>query len=136
MAVALDADAVIGFLDRSDTLHESATELVGEAATGDLLVTSAVTVAEVLTGALLGRQDEELFRGFFRDLIAAVIPVDSATAEVAARLRSESNLRMPDALVLATAIVQSDIVTLITGDEQIAKAARSDLQVQLLKGAN
>lgn len=136
MAVALDADAIIAFLDRSDALHDPATKLVSEAASADTLVTSAVTVAEVLTGALLGHQDEQLVRGFFRDLIATVTPVDNAIAEGAARLRSKHNLRMPDALVLATATIHPDIAALITGDEQISKAGKSsDLEIRLLEGA-
>jgi predicted nucleic acid-binding protein len=137
VAVALDADAIIGFLDRSDALHDPAAKLVSEAASADTLVTSAVTVAEVLTGALLGHQDEELVRGFFSDLIATVIPVDNAIAEQAARLRSKHSLRMPDAIVLATATIHSDVAALITGDEQIAKAGKSSgLEIRLLKGAD
>lgn len=133
MAVALDADAIVGFLDRSDALHDSAVEEVGKAAAGDSLVTSAVTLAEILTGALLGHHDEEVVRGFFGDLTAAVIPVDEEVAEVAAQLRSQNKLRMLDAIVLATATVQPEVDALITGDEKLAKAAGRDLTVQLLK---
>jgi len=134
VAVALDADAIIGFLDRSDALHRSALELVGRAAAGDVLVTSAVTLAEVLTAARLGHHDEGLVRGFFDDLIGAVIPVDADVADAAAWLRSKNPLRMPDALVLATAMVQPDVAALITGAERLAKAPGPDLRVQLLEG--
>lgn len=135
MAVALNADAIIGFLDRSDALHVSATARIGEAATGDSLVASVVTYAETLTGALLGHHDEDVVRGFFGDLIAAVIPVDEEVAEAAALLRSRSKLRMPDALVLATATVRPEIVRLVTGDERIARAAPAELEVQLVEAA-
>jgi len=134
VAVALDADAIVGFLDRSDALHESAVRLIGEVAAEDSLVASAVTLAELLTGAMLGHHDEQIVRGFFADLVASVIPVDGDVAEAAALLRARSKLRMPDAIVLATAMVRSEITALITGDERIAKAAGSELELRMLEG--
>lgn len=132
MAVALDADAIVGFLDRSDALHSSAVELIGRAAASDSLAISAITLAEVLTGVRLGHHDENPVGGFFADLITAVIPVDEQVAEKAARIRADTSLRMPDSLVLATALVQPDIRTLITGDVKLAKAAENELEVQHL----
>lgn len=132
MAVALDADAIVGFLDRSDALHRSAVGLIGRAAARDSLSISAITLAEVLTGVRRGHHDETLVRGFFADLITAVIPVDEEVAETAARIRADTSLRMPDALVLATALVQRDVSALITGDVKLARAAESELEVQLL----
>lgn len=132
MAVALDADAIVGFLDRSDALHESAVKLISEAAAEDSLATSAVTLAELLTGAFLGHHDEQIVRGFFDDLVAVVVPVDAEVAEAGALVRSRSRLRMPDALVLATAIVRPEITAMITGDDRIAKAAGTDVELRLL----
>ncbi|HEY1277738.1 MAG TPA: PIN domain-containing protein [Thermoleophilaceae bacterium] len=129
MAVALDADAIVGFLDRSDALHASAVELVGRAVAGDTLVISAITLAEVLTGVRLGHHDEALVQGFFADLVTVVVSVDEQVAEAAARIRAETGLRMPDSLVLATALVQPDVRTLITGDAKLAKAAENELEV-------
>jgi len=133
VAVALDADAIVAYLDRSDALHASAAERIGEAAAADSLVASTVTFAEVLTGARLGHHDEALVRGFFRDLVTTLIAVDERVAEAAAGLRSTANLRMPDALVLATATVGEDVVALITGDERIGRAAGGSLEVRLLR---
>jgi predicted nucleic acid-binding protein len=129
VAVALDADAIVGFLDRSDALHASAVELVGRAVAGDTLVISAITLAEVLTGVRLGHHDEALVQGFFADLVTVVVSVDEQVAEAAARIRAETGLRMPDSLVLATALVQPDVRTLITGDAKLAKAAENELEV-------
>lgn len=132
MAVALDSDGIVGFLDRSDGLHGSAVKLIGEAAAQDSLVASAVTLAELLTGAIMGHHDEQVVRGFFADLITSVVPVDDEVAEAAALLRSRSKLRMPDAFVLATATVRPEISALITGDDRIAKAAGAELELRLL----
>ncbi len=132
MAVALDSDAVIGFLDSGDAHHRSSVAMIREALAAQPLVVSAVTVAEVLTGALVGHHDEQVVRGFFSDLIGTVVPVDGAIAEEAARLRAAGPLRMPDALVLATAIVEPKIEALITGDRALVAAAGDRLEVRLL----
>ena len=71
-------------------------------------------------------------RGFFSDLITAVIPVDEGIAEMTGRIRAETSLRMPDSLVLATALVQPDVRALISGDVKLAKAAGAELEVELL----
>lgn len=133
MAVALDAHAIVGFLDRSDALHESATKLIGETVADDSLVASAVTLAELLTGAMLGHHDERILRGFFTELVASVVPIDAEVAEAAALLRSRSRLRMPDALVLATATMRPEVSALITGDDRIAKAGGRGLDIRRLE---
>ncbi|MGH2954401.1 MAG: type II toxin-antitoxin system VapC family toxin [Solirubrobacterales bacterium] len=134
MAVALDADAAIGFLDRSDALHDPAREAIGgllEAA-DERLVASTVTYAEVLTGALLGRQEEAPVRGFFAELVSELIAVDAPIAERAARLRADGGLRMPDALVVATAERTADVSALLTGDRRLAAAKGVGVRVMVL----
>lgn len=130
MAVALDANAVVGLLDRSDALHGSAVELIGRVAASDSLAISATTLAEVLTGVRLGHHDEAVVRGFVADLITAVIPVDEEVAEMAARIRAETSLRMPDALVLATALTQADPAGAHPRRRALAKAAGAELEVE------
>jgi hypothetical protein len=57
-------------------------------------------------------------RGFFSDLIDAVLPVDREVAERAATLRgAKRSLRLPGALILATADLQQADVA-ITGDRR------------------
>lgn len=136
MAVALDSDAVIGFLDRGDALHASAEERLKELlSAGELLVTSAITYAEVLTGAKIGRQPEETVRGFFGDLITDILPVDLAGAERAAELRSQNRaLRMPDALILAAADINPDVHLLLGGDRRALRVRGLSCELELLRG--
>ncbi len=134
MAVTLDSDAVVAFLDRADVLHDAADEAIRELLGKDRLLVSAVTYAEVLTGARLGRHDEKRVRGFFTDLISEILPVDAAVADKAADLRSRrKSLRMPDALILATAALHPDANLIVTGDQAAAKVAGSGLKVKLLQ---
>lgn len=79
---------------------------------------SVITYAELLTGAALGHHDQSAVRGFFDELIDEILSVDRSVADSAAQLRSRHvSLKMPDALILATADAHhADLV--ITGDER------------------
>lgn len=134
MAVVLDSDAVIGFLDRNDTLHDAADATIRNLVGRERLLVSVVTYAEVLTGARLGHHDEHQVRGFFRDLISDVLPVDVEVADTAADLRSRrKSLRMPDAMILATAETQPEVSLVVTGDLQVTKVAGLRCKVKLLR---
>lgn len=129
----LDSDAVIGFLDRSDALHASADAAVRKFALEQRLLVSVVTYAEVLTGARLGHHDEGRVRGFFDELISGVLPVDLEVADRAAELRSQQKaLRMPDALILATAETNVEVELIVTGDAGTTKVPDLRCQVEIL----
>ena len=134
MAVVLDSDAVVAFLDRADALHDAADEAIRDLLGKNRLFASAVTYAEVLTGARLGRHDEKQVRGFFADLVSKILPVDAEVADKAADLRARRKyLRMPDALILATAELHPEIDLIVTGDRRAAKAAGSNFKVKVLQ---
>lgn len=134
MAVVLDSDAVIGFLDRKDTLHDAADAAIRDLVHEQRLLVSVVTYAEVLTGTWLGHHDEDQVRGFFAQLISEVLPVDMSVADNAAEFRSRLKpLRMPDALIFATAETNPDVDLLVTGDAQAPKVPGLDCAVRLLR---
>lgn len=134
MAVVLDSDAVVGFLDREDALHEAADAALRDLIRKQRLLVSVVTYAEVLTGARLGHHDEDQVRRFFAQLISDVLPVDPTVAEQAAELRSRlKSLRMPDALILATAETCPDVDLIVTGDSHVPKVPGLDCAVRLLR---
>ncbi|MFN8151405.1 MAG: type II toxin-antitoxin system VapC family toxin [Solirubrobacterales bacterium] len=132
MAVALDTDVVIGFLDRGDAHHGAATEAVLTAAREGEIVTSAITLAEVMTGARIGHHDVEAVRAFFGELVSRVLPIGALEAELAAEIRAGSKLRLPDALVLASAAVGDGVDAIVTGDAALARAAPQGLRVRRL----
>lgn len=134
MAVVLDSGVVVGFLDREDALHDAADAAVRELVRGQRLLTSVVTYAEVLAGARLGHHNEDDVAGFFTGLLSAVLPVDVAVADKAADLRSRSKgLRMPDALILATAETDPDVDLIVTGDRQLTKVSGLGIDIRLLR---
>ncbi len=133
MAVVLDSDAVVGFLDRKDALHDAADTAIRDLIRDQRLLVSVVTYAEVLTGARLGHHGEDQVRGFFSELISGVLPVDLTVADMAAELRSRRKyLRMPDALILATAEIHPAVDLVVTGDTQVAKVSGLSIKVRLL----
>lgn len=104
----LDAGVVIGVLDASDPHHVAARSALAAAlGRGDALALPASAYAEAQVGP--ARQGQEPMRrldAFLADLSAEVEPITRQVARRAARLRAEhgARLRLPDALVLATAI--------------------------------
>jgi len=114
----LDSTAVAGFLDRDDSFHAAADKRVRELAGREQLIVSVITYAELLTGAGLGHHDQAAVRGFFADLVDEVESVDRGVAERAAELRTATpSLKMPDALILATADLR-DADVVITADHR------------------
>ena len=133
MAVVLDSGVVVGFLDRGDALHGAADAAIRELVRGQRLLASVVTYAEVLTGARLGHHDEGDVAGFFAGLLSGVLPVDVDVADKAADLRARvKSLRMPDALILATAETDPDVDLIVTGDRQLTKVSGLRVGVRLL----
>lgn len=114
----LDSGVIVGFLDADDAFHRSSRAAIASArGVGHGFIASAVTYTEMLTGVALGHHDPAIVRGFFRDVIAEIIPVDVDVAERAAQLRgSHKSLKTPDALTLATGELYADLV-LISDDQ-------------------
>lgn len=130
----LDSSAVIAFLDRGDALHRSADATVRKLLPTQRLLASVVTYAEVLTGAKLGHHGEDHVRAFFADLVSAVVPVDFQIGERAAGIRAASkSVRMPDALILATAEIDPEIDLVVTGDAKATRAPGLRCRRELLR---
>jgi predicted nucleic acid-binding protein len=104
----LDAGVVIAILDASDVHHQAALAGVTSAVDrGDELVLPASAYAEVLVAPhRRGRQAVATVEAFVDALPARVEPATRAIAAIAAELRARHGpkLRLPDALVVATAL--------------------------------
>jgi predicted nucleic acid-binding protein len=122
VAVVLDSDAVVGFIDAADALHDAADAAIRELAGEQRLVVSVVTYAEVVTGARIGHHDLGAVTGFFADVISRIVPVDVEVSDRASELRAGArSLQMPDALIVATAELAPEVDVLLTGDRAVAK---------------
>jgi predicted nucleic acid-binding protein len=102
--VVFDSDVLIGFLNRDDAHHADAVARVRAAlAPGTRRMLSAVNYAEILIGPLRAGAQERVKQMLVQFNIE-IIQVDMALAERAAAIRARTNLKLPDAFVLATAV--------------------------------
>ena len=119
----LDASVLIGLLDTADSHHDRAVDEVDRADRADhqLLAPASAYGEALIAFARAGRINDA------RDAIAGmgitVVPLTAPIAERAAELRARhDSLRLPDALVLATADEHDG--ALLTYDERLARTAR------------
>ena len=124
--VVFDSDVLIGFLNRDDAHHRDAVDWMRDAmAAGTRRMLCAVNYAEVLIGPLrIGAQ--ERVKQMLVQFAIETIAVDMALADRAAVVRARTNLKLPDAFALATAIHAEhrghDDVRLASFDESVLKA--------------
>jgi predicted nucleic acid-binding protein len=129
----LDAGVLIGFLDGRDAHHAGAHRLLtASLAANDTLALPASALAEVLVGpSRRGPEQVAVVHRLVEQLPVTVVPLDAETATVAARLRAaHRSLRLPDALVIATAVV-ADADQLVTTDRKWPTRARLGLRAEL-----
>ena len=108
--IHLDAGVIIGFLDASDAHHQTSRAALADAVQqSDHLALAASALAESLVGpARRGEPAVHAVRNLVDRLPISIIPLDVEIATTAARLRAaHRTLRLPDALVIATAIEQA-----------------------------
>ncbi|MDQ3670494.1 MAG: type II toxin-antitoxin system VapC family toxin [Actinomycetota bacterium] len=108
MAVAVfDADVLIAYLGGDDAHHAQAVERVRRALEpGTRRLVSAVNYSEILIGPLesAGAAGAETVDAMFVRFGIETIQVDMDLARRAAAVRARTNLKLPDAFALATAV--------------------------------
>lgn len=122
--VVLDASVIIGFLDPEDALHDACVGALSRHQHDDLTIPASVYAEILVAPYRTGAEAVAEVEAFLSDFSVEVEPITSAVARAAARLRSaRMSLRIPDALVLATADeIGAEIV--LTGDESWQKVSR------------
>ncbi|GHT25900.1 hypothetical protein FACS18942_02100 [Planctomycetales bacterium] len=84
----------------------------------DVLYFSVITRIELLSYSKNTERSEQIIRDFLSLLTPVMLDADVETAAI--RLRQTNRLKLPDAVIAASAIVVNAV--LITGDEQLASA--------------
>lgn len=126
--VVFDSDVLIGFLNRDDAHHSTAVERVRASMTpGNRRLLCAVNYAEIMVGPVRAGTHELAWQMLVQFSIET-ITVDMALANRAAAVRARTNLRLPDAFALATALHAEkrgwDNVELASFDGAVLKAHR------------
>ena len=119
--IVLDANVIIAFLEATDPMHSAALRVL-ESSPRDGFVVNVLTMAEALVyPAKL--HAHELAMGRLDRTGIAVLSLAADSALPLARLRASYGLRMPDAVVLHTAMTSK--ADLATFDGKLATAARN-----------
>jgi predicted nucleic acid-binding protein len=117
--IVADASWIIALRDPQDRHHAAARD-IAEASTDEEVLLHPVTFAECLVApARLGRLDDAAtaLRAAYE-----IVDVDPDAPIRWARLRASTGLRLPDAVVLDTAITRG-AETIVTFDERLSDAA-------------
>jgi predicted nucleic acid-binding protein len=116
----LDAGVIVAALDASDIHHPACVEAVRRVQVdGEGLLLPASAFAECLVWPLrAGDAAAEQMEAFIDALPASVVAADRMICRIAARLRAAHgrSLRLPDALVIATAI-ETKATQVLTTDQ-------------------
>lgn len=118
-SVLVDTSVVLAYLVGTEASSELAAQLFdGFIATGrNVALLSVITVGEILVRPFrVGPKAVARAEGFLRHFAdIRLVDIDYDVAREGARIRAESNLRTPDALILASALV-SEVDVLVTND--------------------
>lgn len=118
--IHLDAGVVIALLDADDAHHDSATSfLTSSRLHNDRFAISATAYAECLVQPFRhSERNVQVIRELVNRVPVTIVNLNEHNAEQSAKLRaSHRNLRLPDAIVIATAIVDG-ADRLVTTDRQ------------------
>lgn len=130
----IDAGILIGFLDGDDSHHDASRQSLDECLSrNDRIVLPASAFAEALVGpSRSGERAVAMVRALIERLPIEVAPLDEAVAVEAAAIRAEHpGIKLPDALVVATAKVL-DAERLVTTDRRWPSARELGLSTELL----
>jgi len=116
----LDASALIALCSTEDDHHRWALDMFSITQGSDLLI-SALTYAEFLVGPKRQKKLQQVLDGTSQ-LGLEITTLDNLNAISLAEVRANSNLRLPDAVVLQTALEHSGAIA--TTDKRLANAAR------------
>lgn len=125
MRYALDADVLIGALDRSDRHHPGARRLfTAWHEQGATLLVSAVNLSEVLVAPAADRRRLRAAREAIAALGVTPHSPTEAVGVDAARLRARHPISLPDAYLLATAKHAGSAV--VSFDRKVVRAAEAE----------
>jgi predicted nucleic acid-binding protein len=114
----IDAGVLIGFLDKSDAHHDASTrELESARRRGEIAIPASALAESMVAPARKGDPSLEAVREFIDRLPVYVAELDAEVVVIAAQVRARhgQKLKLPDALVVATAInLEADV--LVTSD--------------------
>jgi predicted nucleic acid-binding protein len=127
LKVVLDTNIFLNVINREEPLFSDSSALLDHVDAGRLFgVVSTITVAELSVG-YYAAGDEEGLRRFLLHVLSSenyqMVDVDSNVAELAGKIRDETGLRLPDALIVASGL-KARAKNVVTCDAEFRRAER------------
>jgi predicted nucleic acid-binding protein len=116
-AVVIDTNALIYFFNGNKKVSDSIE--------GETLYISSISEIELLSFSKLDAESESQIRLFLEDDHCRLIELIPAIKELTIRIRKKHRLKLPDAIIAATAIFLG--IPLLTFDSDFAKIDEIDL---------
>ena len=136
--IALDTVSFVYFLERHPTYYPTAKDLFERIEKGKIeAVASTLVLTELLVPAFRAEDSsraQEVLRLLTHFPHLKLIEVTAIIASEASRIRAESSLRTPDALHLATALMQK-VDWLVTNDKAFTRLPNLPLKISLFSAS-
>ena len=114
----IDSRALLAFMNPHDRHHKTIVKRLLQS--DDLVSISVITFSEALVHAYDVKKDDLVIRAI-KNRVVDIFDVTTPIAQIAAELRASAGLKLPDALIAATAKVHS--LRLLTFDRKLAGAS-------------
>ena len=136
MEFAIDTNVFLNVKNREEPYYEYSKSILDSVDDGrNKAFVSTVVIAEICSGYYLTREIQEK-EEFLLHLLSSqnyeVVDVNVSIADEAARIRSETGLKLPDAIVAATGII-AKAKYVITNDTESFKKASKTIRVRTPK---
>ena len=130
--ISLDTNVILNVINKEELFFDSSRQLLDKISDGELEgVISTVVLSEFLTGFYMNN-DIKSSKIFKESLIESrtfiIMPVDTEIADLAAKIRSKDKIKLPDAIILATAIL-SKSTYLVSSDADIIYRTNYGIEV-------
>jgi predicted nucleic acid-binding protein len=128
LKTVLDTNIFLNVINREEPFFKNSSTLLDLIDDGRLFgIVSTISVAELATG-YYAAGDEAGLRRFLLHLLSSenyqLVDVDSSVAELAGKIRNETGLRLPDALIIASGL-KAGAVNVVTCDDEFKKAEKT-----------
>ncbi len=122
--ISIDTNIILNVINREKIFFNSSKQLLDKISNGDIHgVISTIVLSEVLTGFYMNNDmvSPKMFKeGLIENPNFLIVPVTSEIADLAAKIRSNNNIKLPDAIIISTAVIsKSDY--LVSNDSGIYK---------------
>ncbi|RLI25178.1 hypothetical protein DRO58_06640 [Candidatus Bathyarchaeota archaeon] len=127
LTVALDTNIFINVKNREEPYYRYSRRVLEAVDDGDVkALVSVIVVAEMCTGYYMFGDiegEEEFLAYVLTSPNYEIADVDAKTADLAGKIRAEAGVRLPDAILIASAVLRN-AYAVVTHDEELRKAEK------------